>query len=96
MCVLLTIYGLISPDIDAIESSLCDIQLLPPVIAKGIFWSPWPLTVTCAIQCSAIDLSISNRLSSENSGSGSAGFFPNAWIFSELKVNRRLFLFDFF
>lgn len=77
MCVLLTIYKLISPDIDAIESILCDIQLLPPVIAKGIFWSPWPLMVTYAIQYSAIDLSISNRLSSENSSSGSAGFFSS-------------------
>lgn len=55
----------------------CVIQLLPPVIAKGIFWSPWPLMVTYAIQYSAIDLSISNRLSSENSSSGCAGFFSS-------------------
>lgn len=83
MCVLLTIYSLISQDIDAVWSILCgDKRLLPPIIARGIFWSPWSLTY--AVQYRAIDLSISNRLSCKNSSAGCAALCPEASILNIL------------
>lgn len=53
-----------------------------PVIAKGIFWFPWSLTY--AIPYRAIDLSISNRLSSKNSGCGCTALWPVASILNIL------------
>lgn len=53
-------------------------RLHPPVIARGILWSPWPLTN--AVSYRAIDLSISTSLSSRSSSSACAALCPGALI----------------
>lgn len=53
-----------------------------PLLQRGIFWSPWSLTE--ANQHRVIDLSISNRLSSKISSSGSVAFCPAASILNIL------------